>query len=506
MKVVSLEGVSKRYPGVIALDKVDFSLKKGEIHALLGENGAGKSTLMEILYGMRKKDQGSIKIKGEYVELSDSLDAIELGIGMVHQHFMLADALTVLENIIAGLEPIKGLKIDYKKARVEVQNLIDKFSFNIDIDKKVEDLSVGEKQRVEILKVLYRGTDIIILDEPTAVLTPLEVEGLFNTLRELKKEGKSIIIITHKLYEVTEIADFVTVLRDGKVTGHADPKVKTASELANLMVGRQVSRNYNNKEKLGGVKFQVKNINYIKEKRSVLEDINFSIKEGEVLGVAGVEGNGQTELIEILTGQVKDYTGEILLEGKKLEGDVRYFLDREIGHIPEDRLSDAVVGSMDLGENIILGYHNKKEFVNGINIDKKSIYKYADKKREEYNIRSSSSFDLIDELSGGNQQKVVLSRVISQDPKVIICSQPTRGVDIGATEYIHKKLLDFCNRGNSILLLSADLEEVKALSNRIAIMYKGRIVAIKDKKDLSDTDLGILMTGGKLEGGERDEA
>lgn len=499
MPIVKLENITKTYPGVKALDNVSFSLKSSEIHALLGENGAGKSTLMKILYGMTNPDKGVIKIKGKEVCINNTLDAIGLGIGMVHQHFMLADALSVLENIIVGSEPMKGNKVDYEKAKEDLNRLIDEFSFNLDLDRKVKELSVGEKQRVEILKVLYRGADILILDEPTAVLNPLEVDNLFKILRELKREGKSIIIITHKLYEVTEIADSVTVLRDGIVTGHADPKIKTAKELATMMVGRELKSQYNRFDNGGEKKVSLKHISYKKSALDVLKNINLDIYSGEIVGIAGVEGNGQSELALILTGQIEDYEGDIFLNNKKIRGNTKDFLNENIGHIPEDRLSYGVVEDMTIYENIILGYHDKKEFSNDLIMNKENIKNYAEEKIEEYDIKVSSSEDLISELSGGNQQKVVLSRVISQNPDFLVCCQPTRGVDVGATEYIHNKLIEYRNNGNSMLLISADLEEIKALSDRIAVIYKGKIVAIKNKNEFTDTELGILMTGGNID-------
>ncbi len=500
MKVVEMNNITKEYPLVRALDKADLIIEAGEIRALLGENGAGKSTLMKVLYGMVKPNEGSISIKGEKVNITSPLKAIELGIGMVHQHFMLAPVLTVLENIIAGAEPRKGSLIDYDKAKKEIEEMSQKFGFSVDVNQCVEELSVGEKQRVEILKVLYRGADILILDEPTAVLTPIEVNELFIVLRNLKKQGKSIIIITHKLHEVLEISDKITVMRDGQVVGHTSPKESDANQLANMMVGREIQMGKRGpSQNIGEVLFEVSNLTIKDKDKPILDDICFKIHKGEILGVAGVEGNGQTELIEALTGIKTPNSMELKLDNKLIEGNASNFIASGIGHIPEDRLESAVVVDMTIAENCILGYHRQQPFSKKGILNRGQIKKYGSDAIRSFSIKAPNEEAYISSLSGGNQQKVVVARVLKQEPKVIISAQPTRGVDVGAIEYIHQKMIEFRDEGNAVLLISADLQEVKTLSDRIVVMYKGKIVAEGKAEMFTDTELGILMTGGKLE-------
>ncbi|WIV13432.1 ABC transporter ATP-binding protein [Proteiniborus sp. MB09-C3] len=499
MKVVEMSNITKEYPLVKALDKADLIIENGEIHALLGENGAGKSTLMKVLYGMVKPNEGTITIKGEKVDIPSPLKAIELGIGMVHQHFMLAPVLTVLENIIAGAEPKKGSLIDYVKAKKDIEEMAQKFGFNVDVNKRVEELSVGEKQRVEILKVLYRGAEILILDEPTAVLTPIEVNELFVVLRNLKAQGKSIIIITHKLHEVLEISDKITVMRDGKVVGHTSPKEVDSFQLANMMVGRDVQIGKRRPAKnIGDVLFEVSDLTIKDKDSTILDNICFKIHRGEILGVAGVEGNGQTELIEAITGIRNPNSMNLKVDNKKVEGSVSDFIASGIGHIPEDRLESAVIMDMTIAENCILGYHRQLPFSKKGILNRSQIKKYGNDAIRSFNIKAPNEETYIKALSGGNQQKVVVSRVFKQEPKVVISAQPTRGVDVGAMEYIHEKMIEFRDEGNAVLLISADLQEVKTLSDRIIIMYKGKVVAEGKTEAFSDTDLGILMTGGEL--------
>lgn len=499
MPVVEMSGIVKQYPGVMALDNVDFNLNKGEVHSLLGENGAGKTTLMKVLYGMVRPDSGTIKINGNQVDLKDPKIAIDLKIGMVHQHFMLVPAFTITENIVVGIEPKKGPFIDREKANKKVLEIIEKFNFNIDPYKKVKNISVGEAQKVEIVKTLYRGADILILDEPTAVLTPLEVEELFKILKSLQSQGKSIIIITHKLKETIEIADRVSILRDGKmVRTNINPKETTPNELANMMVGREVALGLKRECKSkGSTLVNIKNLNYKVKDKYLLKNIDLKIKPGEVLGIAGVEGNGQTELIECLTGLIKPDSMEFTIDDKVIKGNPKDFLSSGVGHIPEDRSVRGLILDMSIKENLILGYHGLPKFIKKGLFNMEEVKKYSDDLIKEYSIKCPNKDVKASALSGGNQQKIVIARVFSQNPQFVISAQPTRGVDVGAMEYIHSRLLDLRDEGKSILLISADLDEVKTLSDRIAVIYEGEIVAIDKTSNFTDTDLGLLMTGHK---------
>ncbi|MCL2364113.1 MAG: ATP-binding cassette domain-containing protein [Defluviitaleaceae bacterium] len=497
--VVRMQGIEKQYPKVKALDSADFVLERGTIHAILGENGAGKSTLMKVLYGMVKADAGQVWINERAAAIRNPLHATAMGIGMVHQHFMLADALSVLDNIIAGVEPGRRGIIDYKTAQENVRQLITQSNLALDDTVKVETLSVGEKQRVEILKVLYRGADIMILDEPTAVLTPLEVEGLFGILRKLKDEGKSIIIITHKLYEAIHIADDITVMRDGKVTGKADPKTTTPLELATMMVGRHIRiGERHDAQKMGDVRFNVRDLWLKEKKRVILENISLEIRAGEILGIAGVEGNGQTELINVLTGLTEATQMEITLDGEPLTGGAFGFLSAGMGHIPEDRQASGLIESMSIGENTMLGYHNQNRFKSRGLYDSKKIMEYAQEGIDMYGVKAPNAQTLVSELSGGNQQKLVVARVLRQSPKVLVCAHPTRGVDVGAIEYIHDKIREYRDAGNSVLLISADLHEVMSLSDTIAVLYQGKIVNTAPAAAHTDVELGLMMTGGAV--------
>lgn len=498
MDLIRMEQVTKSFGTVQALKKVDFQLKKGEIHALLGENGAGKTTLMKILYGMYRANEGRIYYQDKQVEITGSAEAIKLGIGMVHQHFMLVPVLTVAENIVAGLEPKKGLRFDFDKAVEEVNALSAQYGFGVDAKAKVSDLSVGERQRVEILKVLYRGADILILDEPTAVLTPIEVKELFDALKQMREAGKSIIIITHKLYEVLEISDRVTILRDGEFIGTVESKSASQESLAQMMVGREVQLSVKRRsEKMGKVLFEVKDLCQAKGQIPVLDHISLAIRKGEILGIAGIEGNGQTELLEALTGIGKPDQMEILLDGKPLSGNACDFIQAGIGHVPEDRMTRGLVLDMSIKENLVLGYEDKNEFVNHGILNWKKIRSYGQEQLKRFGIKAEDSETEVGNLSGGNQQKVVIARVFAQDPQVVICAQPTRGVDVSAIEYIHNVILDYRDKGKAVLLVSADLDEVKSLSDTIAVLYKGKIVAQDQADNFDDIRLGTLMTGAK---------
>ena len=503
MELIEMKHITKIYPGTVALDGVDFSLKQGEILSLLGENGAGKTTLMKVLYGMTQPNSGEICYKGEPLRLRSPIDAINKGICMVHQHFMLVPAFSVTDNIVVGAEPHKGIFLDKAKAKREVQELIQQFHFNIDPDILVERLSVGEQQRVEILKALYRKADVIILDEPTAVLTPTEVEELFVILRQLRDSGKSIIIITHKLKETMELADRIVVLRDGRlVADDVRPAEVTMEQLSSLMVGRQVDLQIRRPAKnIGEVCLKVENLTVMDHGQAKVKNVSLEVHAGEILGVAGIEGNGQTQLLEALTGLCQPKSMALTLNGEPLSGACDVFIHRGVGHVPEDRLAMGLVKEMSIKDNLILGYHRQDRFCGkGGMMKQAAIDGYAEKLKEEFLIKTPSVNAPVSSLSGGNQQKVIIARVFSQSPKALIVAHPTRGVDIGAIEYIHQQLIDIRDSGAAILLVSADLDEVRTLSDRIVVLYEGQIVSESMPGELSEVELGLLMTGSKPAG------
>ena len=495
-----MRGIVKQYPLVRAIDGADFTVEQGEIHSLLGENGAGKSTLMKILYGMTTPTAGEVRVFGKPVAITRPAQAIALGIGLVHQHFMLTPVMTVAENVVIGSEQVRGVFFDRKKAEAQVAAMIDEYNFHISATAKVETLSVGEQQRVEILKALYRGADLLILDEPTAVLTPQEVEDLFRVMRQLKAAGKSIIIITHKLKETMEIADRVSVLRQGKMIESGVPVAGTTmNELAQMMVGRDVELSVTRRaEQVGEENFSVRGLSLTERGVPILRDVCLSLRKGEILGIAGIEGNGQTELIEVLTGLRRPDHMELFKDGKPLSGNAAAFLAAGVGHVPEDRMTRGLVLEMSIEDNLILGYHRRPAFARrGLRLAS-AIRRFAEQERTEFAIKAPNVQERCSALSGGNQQKVVIARVFSENPDVIIVAQPTRGVDVGAMEYIHHRLLDLRDGGKSILLISADLDEVRSLSDRLAVIYGGRIVAEGKPDTWSDMEIGLLMTGGSL--------
>lgn len=500
-EILRVEHLMKVYGnGVMANKDINFTAEKGEIHAICGENGAGKSTLMKMLYGIEQPSEGDIYVKGEKVHLTSSAKAIEHSIGMVHQHFMLTPVMTVAENVVIGSEPVRGVFFDRKKAEAQVAAMIDEYNFHISATAKVETLSVGEQQRVEILKALYRGADLLILDEPTAVLTPQEVEDLFRVMRQLKAAGKSIIIITHKLKETMEIADRVSVLRQGKMIESGVPVAGTTmNELAQMMVGRDVELSVTRRaEQVGEENFSVRGLSLTERGVPILRDVCLSLRKGEILGIAGIEGNGQTELIEVLTGLRRPDHMELFKDGKPLSGNAAAFLAAGVGHVPEDRMTRGLVLEMSIEDNLILGYHRRPAFARrGLRLAS-AIRRFAEQERTEFAIKAPNVQERCSALSGGNQQKVVIARVFSENPDVIIVAQPTRGVDVGAMEYIHHRLLDLRDGGKSILLISADLDEVRSLSDRLAVIYGGRIVAEGKPDTWSDMEIGLLMTGGSL--------
>lgn len=500
MYLVQLKNIVKRFPGVLALNNVNFSLKQGEIVSLLGENGAGKTTLMNVLYGMFRPDDGEVIIDGTSMVFRSPMAAIKAGISMVHQHFMLVPAFSVTENIIVGMEPVKIGLVDFRQARENVRALIEKFGFNLDPDALVRDLSVGQQQRVEILKTLYREARVIILDEPTAVLTPQEVSELFAVLKTLQENGKSIIIITHKLRETFALADRVVVLRNGVlVADNINPRNVTSTELSTLMVGSDIDLQENDDHEINienDLRLKVENLTVSVDTIPVCNNVSFGINAGEIVGIAGVEGNGQTQLAQLLSGYLEPDEGEIFLDGLRVTGGCSDFMSAGVGLISEDRQKYSLIADMTVGQNLILGYHASAAYSSkrGI-LNHRKIDTFANKACSTFDIRTSSIYSQVSTLSGGNQQKVVAARVFSQSLKLLIAAQPTRGVDIGATQFIHKKIFDLRNKHVAILLISADLDEVIKLSDRILVMYEGKIVSNTRAGELTREELGLRMTG-----------
>lgn len=500
--LIEMKGISKSFPLVLANDKVDFLVKKGEIHALVGENGAGKSTLMSILYGLYQPDEGEILIDGIKKIISNPNKAIENRIGMVHQHFMLVPPLTVVENVILGMEPRKNyFFIDLQKAAFNIKTLSDQYGFKIDPWAKIEDISVGIQQRVEIIKVLYRGAEILILDEPTAVLTPQEVDELFKILKSLKGQGKTIIFITHKLNEVMAISDQVTIMRNGKVVGTKETSQTNTAEIATLMVGREVLLKTDKIEQLAGKSvLRLEQVSAFNQHRyPVLKSINLAVKEGQILGIAGVEGNGQAELVEVITGLRPVSSGHIYLYDLDLTGlSPRKIRELNIAHIPEDRRKRGFISEYSVAENLVLGSHYRPPFARGCLINFPEVQKYANELISDYDIRPAVKENLLKALSGGNQQKVIVARELYRKPNLLIASQPTRGLDVGSIEFVHQQILKERSKGKAILLVSAELDEILSLSDEIAVIYEGKIVEIMKNKDIDRGRLGLLMTGGGL--------
>ncbi len=498
--VLAMEKITKRFPSVLANDNVSFDLLPGEIHALVGENGAGKSTLMNILFGILTPDGGSIRYKGRPIIIEKPSQAIKMGIGMVHQHFKLVPTLTVTENIVLGSEPKTGIKFDKAKAFSEVSALAKQYGLNIDPSAKVSDISVGMQQRVEILKTLYRGAEVIILDEPTAVLTPQETREMFGIMKSLAAQNKSIIFITHKLNEVMETANRATVLRRGKAVGTVKISETSPARLAEMMVGRQVLLDIKRNDAHPGENvLRVVSVSAQNDRKlKAVDEVSLNVRSGEILGIAGVEGNGQNELVEVLTGLRKPLSGHVYLNGKEITGKtVRKIKDEKVSYIPEDRHKRGLELDFSISENLILGIHNKRPFAKGIMIDYDEVNKYADSLIEKYDIRTPSSEVKAISLSGGNQQKTVLARELETDPDLIVASQPTRGLDIGAIEFVHNQIMKQRDSGKAVLLISAELQEIMSLSDRIAVMYEGKVVAVVDAKGATEEKLGLLMAGVK---------
>lgn len=497
---INMKGIQKVFPGVIANQDVNLQVACGEIHGLIGENGAGKSTLMNILYGLYQPDAGTIEIYGNSVSIKSPQDAIRLGIGMVHQHFMLVPSLTVLENIILGKTPKKLGLTDYSQARRTIDALLNKYGFKIDLDARVYQISVGQMQRVEIIKALYRGAKVLILDEPTAVLTPTEIDELFVILKELAKDGCSIILITHKLKEVMAITDNITVMRRGVVTGNVKRDETNTKQLASLMVGREVIFRVEKEESTpADTVLEVIDANAINDRGlQCLKDVTLTVRKGEIVGIAGVEGNGQTELIEIVTGMRNVKSGRIRLSGTDITG-YSIMQRRKLGlsHIPENRLDVGVSKDCSIEENMIVSNYKTSQLSTFNFLRNKSVEEFCWNLIEKFNIKVSSSKDPISSLSGGNMQKVVIARELDAEPCLLVAGQPTRGVDVGAIEFIHKQLIHMRDTGAGILLVSADIDEILSLSDRICVLYEGEIVGSFTNEDIDEIELGLYMTGSK---------
>ena len=494
---LEIKGLTKRFGSFTANDRIDLTVEPGEIHCLLGENGAGKSTLMNMLYGLLDPTEGEILLDGKPVTFSSPGDAIAAGIGMVHQHFMLIPVFTVAENVMLGREQTRGAGVlNRHAASRRVRELSDKYKLRVDPEKLVEEIPVGVQQRVEIIKALSNDAEILILDEPTAVLTPQEIDELMEIMRELKKQGTSIIFITHKLREVKAIGDRITVIRRGKVVGTTEPSA-SESELAEMMVGRSVKLRVDKADaQAGDPVLEARGLTVIDARGvPVVKDVSFEARAGEVLGIAGVQGNGQTELIKAMMGLIKPSAGEVWLDGENISRHgPRESLEDGIGYIPEDRSHDGYVGSFSVRENLVLDLYRNDEFSKGLRLDLDAIGKNADHRIEEFDIRTEDRETPVDALSGGNQQKVVVAREFSRPLKVLVASQPTRGVDVGSIEFIHKRIIEERDRGTAVIIVSTELDEIFALSDRIAVMYDGRIVGTVSP-DIKREDIGLMMAG-----------
>ncbi len=493
--------ITKEFPGIIANDDITLQLRRGEIHALLGENGAGKSTLMSVLFGLYQPEKGVIKKNGEEVRIHDPNDATALGIGMVHQHFKLIEVFTVLDNIILGAETTKAGFLQKKEARKKVEALSERYGLKVDLDAKVEDITVGMQQRVEILKMLYRDNEILIFDEPTAVLTPQEIDELMATMKEFAKEGKSILFISHKLNEIMAVADRVTVLRKGKCVGTVNTADTDKQSLSNMMVGRPVQLEVNKTPaKPGDVVLEVKNFSVPAKgghKKDAVHDVSFAVRAGEIVCIAGIDGNGQTEFVHGLTGLDKA-TGSIILQGQNIAHASIRARGAGMSHIPEDRHKHGLVLDFSLEQNLVLQRFREKQFQHGGFIDQKAVREYAEKLIDQFDVRSGQGpVTRARSMSGGNQQKAIIARELDRDKPLVVAVQPTRGLDVGAIEYIHSQLVAQRDRGKAILLVSLELDEVMSLSDRILVMYEGEIVAELDPKQTTVQELGLYMAGAK---------
>lgn len=507
--IIEMLNITKEFPGIIANDDITLQLKKGEIHALLGENGAGKSTLMSVLFGLYQPEKGIIKIKGKEVKINGPLDANRYGIGMVHQHFKLVHNFTVLQNIVLGMETVKGGILKMEDARKKVLELSEKYNLFIDPDAFISDITVGMQQRVEILKMLYRDNEIMIFDEPTAVLTPQEIEELMHIMKNLTDEGKSILFITHKLNEIKAVADRCSVLRRGKYIGTVEVADTDKEQMSEMMVGRKVNLTVGKKpSQPKEVVLEVNNLTVksVKEghTKNVVDDVSFCVRRGEIICIAGIDGNGQTELVQAITGLGSLYAGSVKINGEDVtRKSIRYRNTHGLSHIPEDRHKHGLVLEYNLAYNLVLQQYFEKEFQNGGFLRNDKIYEYAEQLIQSYDIRSGEGTETITRsMSGGNQQKAIVAREISKNPDILLAVQPTRGLDVGAIEYIHKQLVKQRDEGAAILLVSLELDEVMNLSDRILVIYEGAIVADLDPKEITVQELGLYMAGSKREGGK----
>lgn len=497
--VLEVRNITKRFPGVLANDHIDLSLKKGEILAILGENGAGKTTLMNILYGLYQPDEGEIFINGKKVEIHEPNDAIDAGVGMLHQHFMLVPVFTVTENVMLGKEVLSRIgTLDKNKVSEQIRAISEQYQLSVDPDALIEDLPVGVQQRVEIIKLLYRQANILILDEPTAVLTPQEADELFKVMKSLVERGNSIIFITHKLREVLKVADRITVIRQGKVAGSAIPQETNENELASLMVGRDVSLVVTKgTAKPKDVVLKVENVSVSDaHNHTMVDSVSFEVRAGEILGVAGVQGNGQTELVETLTGLRHSSAGKVSMAGDDITNNTpRRITELGTAHIPEDRQRDGLVLPYSVADNLVLNTYYRPPISKGVVLQNDVILQRAISEIKEFDIRTPSAQTHVGSLSGGNQQKVIVARELSRPVKLLIASQPTRGLDVGSIEYIHKRIIVARDAGVAVLVVSSELDEIMQLSDRIAVMFRGKIVDILDAKSVNRREVGLLMAG-----------
>ena len=496
--VLEVRGITKHFPGVLANDRIDFKLTKGQIHCMLGENGAGKTTLMNVIYGLYQPDAGEILVNGQPVSIHSANDAIRMGIGMVHQHFMLIPELTVTENIILGNEVTVGPFLNRRKAAAQIRELSERFGLPVDPAARVGDLPVGSRQRVEIIKALYRKADILILDEPTAVLTPQEAEDLFKVMRTLVEQGVSIVFITHKLKEVLAVADEITVLRDGRVAGVVQPEQATEASLASLMVGREVILQVEKEPREPGESIlSVRDLRVIDDREHVAVDgVSLEVRSGEILGVAGVQGNGQTELVQALTGLRAVLSGQVFIAGQETTlATPRRVTELGVAHIPEDREKDGLVKSYPIVDNLLLNVYYQLPYARRMVIDDTQAADYARDVIQKFDVRTPSIYAQAGTLSGGNKQKMIVAREFSRPIKLLIAAQPTRGLDVGSIEFIHRQLVSIRDLGVAVLLVSAELDEIMSLSDRIAVLFRGRIIDTLPAATATREQLGLLMAG-----------
>lgn len=499
-EILRMENITKKFGEVYANKDINLTIREGEVHTLLGENGAGKSTLMNILIGLYQPTSGDIYLKEEKVRIDSPSKAVKFGIGMVHQHFMLVEAMTVFENIILGVSKDKSIFIKKDVIKKEIMELADKYALDIEIDKEITEVSVGAQQRVEILKALYRGAEILILDEPTAALTDIEVEGLFRIIKKLTQEKKSVIFISHKMREVLEISDRVTILRTGQTITTLDKEKTDATELANLMIGKElVTSEYKKVESTKENVISLEHVSFQKEsKHSGINDITLSVGKGEILGIAGVDGNGQSQLAQLVTGVIAPESGAVQLQSENIGKFIpKYFIDSHVSHIPEDRNKMGLIGDMSVKENLAIKSLEKSSISlsKGMFLKKKAITKHAKELKEKYDIRCASVEQEVRNLSGGNQQKIILAREMEENPELLVAVHPTRGLDIGATKYVHDKMIASRDKGCGVLLISADFDEILKMSDRIAVMFEGQLVGIYSGQNPPIKEISLAMAG-----------